>query len=137
MYYLFFQVHEYLRQKMCSLYENDCIFDKFECCWSGDDSAIMTGSYNNFFRMFDRVNKRDATLEASREIAKPKTVLKPRKVSHHLRFACPQNPASYIFRVHTIFTKYLLKYLIIVLKLNKLSNPTKMSRVFFVSTQST
>lgn len=40
----------------------------------------MTGSYNNFFRMFDRDSKRDVTLEASRENMKPKTVLKPRKV---------------------------------------------------------
>ena len=32
-----YQVHEYLRSKLCSLYENDCIFDKFECAWSGDD----------------------------------------------------------------------------------------------------
>lgn len=31
------QVHEYLRSKLCSLYENDCIFDKFECCWNGSD----------------------------------------------------------------------------------------------------
>nr|CAD7574652.1 unnamed protein product [Timema californicum] len=75
-----YPVHEYLRSKLCSLYENDCIFDKFECCWNGNDSAIMTGSYNNFFRMFDRTTRRDITLEASREIAKPKTVLKPRKV---------------------------------------------------------
>ncbi|XP_070539908.1 serine/threonine-protein phosphatase 2A 55 kDa regulatory subunit B alpha isoform-like isoform X2 [Ptychodera flava] len=75
-----FQVHEYLRSKLCSLYENDCIFDKFECVWNGTDSAIMTGSYNNFFRMFDRNTKRDITLEASRENAKPKQVLKPRRV---------------------------------------------------------
>uniref|UniRef100_A0AAY4BHE6 Serine/threonine-protein phosphatase 2A 55 kDa regulatory subunit B n=1 Tax=Denticeps clupeoides TaxID=299321 RepID=A0AAY4BHE6_9TELE len=26
-----YQVHDYLRSKLCSLYENDCIFDKFEC----------------------------------------------------------------------------------------------------------
>lgn len=75
-------MHEYLRSKLCSLYENDCIFDKFECCWSGNDSAIMTGSYNNFFRVFDRTTKRDLTLEAARDIAKPKTLLKPRKVSY-------------------------------------------------------
>ena len=41
----------------------------------------MTGSYNNFFRMFDRNLKKEVTYEASREIAKPKTLLKPRKVS--------------------------------------------------------
>lgn len=32
-----YHVHEYLRSKLCTLYENDCIFDKFECGWSGDD----------------------------------------------------------------------------------------------------
>uniref|UniRef100_A0A674JN17 Serine/threonine-protein phosphatase 2A 55 kDa regulatory subunit B n=1 Tax=Terrapene triunguis TaxID=2587831 RepID=A0A674JN17_9SAUR len=45
---------------------------------SGD--VIMTGSYNNFFRMFDRNTKRDVTLEASRENSKPRAILKPRKV---------------------------------------------------------
>ena len=80
-FFILFQVHEYLRSKLCSLYENDCIFDKFECCWNGNDTAIMTGSYNNFFRMFDRQSRQEVTYEASKEIAKPKTILKPRKVS--------------------------------------------------------
>uniref|UniRef100_A0A8C1REX1 Serine/threonine-protein phosphatase 2A 55 kDa regulatory subunit B n=1 Tax=Cyprinus carpio TaxID=7962 RepID=A0A8C1REX1_CYPCA len=53
-----YQVHEYLRSKF----------------------AIMTGSYNNFFRMFDRNTRRDITLEASRENSKPRAMLKPRKV---------------------------------------------------------
>nr|XP_008534846.1 PREDICTED: serine/threonine-protein phosphatase 2A 55 kDa regulatory subunit B gamma isoform [Equus przewalskii] len=75
-----YQVHDYLRSKLCSLYENDCIFDKFECAWNGSDSVIMTGAYNNFFRMFDRNTKRDVTLEASRESSKPRAVLKPRRV---------------------------------------------------------
>lgn len=44
-------------------------------------SVVMTGSYNNFFRMFDRGQRRDITLEASRENSKPMQVLKPRKVS--------------------------------------------------------
>ena len=35
-----YQVHEYLRSKLCSLYENDCIFDKFECAWSGNDRSV-------------------------------------------------------------------------------------------------
>ncbi|XP_053201931.1 serine/threonine-protein phosphatase 2A 55 kDa regulatory subunit B beta isoform-like [Panonychus citri] len=73
-------VHEYLRSKLCSLYENDYIFDKFECCFNGTDQFLMTGSYNNFFKIFDRHSKREVMLEASKEIAKPRTVLKPRKV---------------------------------------------------------
>ncbi|VDK73945.1 unnamed protein product [Dibothriocephalus latus] len=32
-----YHVHEYFRSKFCSLYENDCIFDKFECSWSPND----------------------------------------------------------------------------------------------------
>jgi serine/threonine-protein phosphatase 2A regulatory subunit B len=32
-----YSVHDYLRNKLCILYENDCIFDKFECCWSSND----------------------------------------------------------------------------------------------------
>uniref|UniRef100_A0AAY4DM12 Serine/threonine-protein phosphatase 2A 55 kDa regulatory subunit B n=1 Tax=Denticeps clupeoides TaxID=299321 RepID=A0AAY4DM12_9TELE len=76
-----YQVHEYLRAKLCFLYENDCIFDKFECCWNGSDSAIMSGSYNNFFRLFDRNSQRDITLEASRDANKPRATLKPRRVS--------------------------------------------------------
>jgi len=78
------QVHPYLTSKLCNLYENDCIFDKFECCWSGTDSAIMTGSYNNFFRIFD-LNKKDVTLEASKNWIKPKAPLKPKKVFNGVR----------------------------------------------------
>ena len=44
---------------------------------------FSTGSYNNFFRMFERSGRKEVTFEASREIAKPKTMLKPRKVSFY------------------------------------------------------
>lgn len=30
-------IHDELQSKLCELYENDCIFDKFECLFSGDD----------------------------------------------------------------------------------------------------
>uniref|UniRef100_A0A8C7Z2L0 Serine/threonine-protein phosphatase 2A 55 kDa regulatory subunit B n=1 Tax=Oryzias sinensis TaxID=183150 RepID=A0A8C7Z2L0_9TELE len=86
-----YQVHEYLRSKLCSLYENDCIFDKFECCWNGNDSVVMTGSYNNFFRMFDRGYQQDVTYEASRENSRPRSILKPRKISTGC--TCPTTPA--------------------------------------------
>lgn len=41
----------------------------------------MTGSYNNFFRMFDRETRRDVTLEASRDNMKARCILKPKKVA--------------------------------------------------------
>lgn len=33
-------IHDHLRGKLCDLYENDCIFDKFECVWGGDDKCV-------------------------------------------------------------------------------------------------
>jgi len=32
-----YPIHDYLRGKLCTLYENDCIYDKFECVWSSND----------------------------------------------------------------------------------------------------
>lgn len=63
-----FQVHEYLRPKLCDLYENDSIFDKFECCLSGDGLRVATGSYSNLFRVFGVApgSTESTTLEASK-----------------------------------------------------------------------
>ncbi|PHU00917.1 Serine/threonine protein phosphatase 2A 55 kDa regulatory subunit B beta isoform [Capsicum chinense] len=63
-----FQVHEYLRPKLCDLYENDSIFDKFECCRSGDGTRVATGSYSNLFRVFGCAagSTEATTLEASK-----------------------------------------------------------------------
>ncbi|KAJ9692117.1 hypothetical protein PVL29_011277 [Vitis rotundifolia] len=63
-----FQVHEYLRPKLCDLYENDSIFDKFECCLSGDGMRVATGSYSNLFRVFGCApgSTEATTLEASK-----------------------------------------------------------------------
>ena len=33
-------VHDHLRSKLCDLYENDCIFDKFECTFSGSGEYV-------------------------------------------------------------------------------------------------
>ncbi|CAK7353006.1 unnamed protein product [Dovyalis caffra] len=63
-----FQVHEYLRPKLCDLYENDSIFDKFECCLSGDGLRVASGSYSNLFRVFgcSDGSTEATTLEASK-----------------------------------------------------------------------
>lgn len=33
-------IHDHLRSKLCDLYENDCIFDKFECIFGGDGKCV-------------------------------------------------------------------------------------------------
>eukprot|EP00730_Choanoeca_flexa_P014127 TRINITY_DN6061_c0_g1_i2.p1 TRINITY_DN6061_c0_g1~~TRINITY_DN6061_c0_g1_i2.p1 ORF type:complete len:542 (+),score=68.80 TRINITY_DN6061_c0_g1_i2:141-1628(+) len=76
-----YNVHDYLKPKLCDLYENDSIFDKFEACWSGDDSHVMTGSYNNHFHIFGRESQDDVILQASRDaIEGPHHVLNPVQV---------------------------------------------------------
>jgi serine/threonine-protein phosphatase 2A regulatory subunit B len=73
-----FQVHDYLRPKLCDLYENDCIFDKFDACWSRDDNEILAGSYHNLFKVYDRSAEEGVCLEASRDnISGPTHTLKP------------------------------------------------------------
>lgn len=45
-------IHDHLRGKLCDLYENDCIFDKFECIWGGDDKCVYLYSYSLSIRSF-------------------------------------------------------------------------------------
>jgi len=66
-------VHEQLRSKLCDLYENDSIFDKFQCNFSGDNQRIMTGSYNNFFHVYDRNGRSDRCIEATKKPNKKPT----------------------------------------------------------------
>ncbi|KAG0231680.1 protein phosphatase 2A regulatory subunit cdc55 [Actinomortierella wolfii] len=67
-------IHDHLRNKLCDLYENDCIFDKFECTFSGDGSSVLTGSYNNNFYIYGRDGKSDVTLQADKSAFKAKRV---------------------------------------------------------------
>lgn len=55
--------------QLCDLYENDCIFDKFDCCMSGNGMRLATGSYSNTFRVMGRQPNAmpDTILEASRD----------------------------------------------------------------------
>jgi len=67
-------IHDHLRNKLCDLYENDCIFDKFECTFSGDGNNVLTGSYNNYFHIYDREGKSDIALQADKSAFKAKRI---------------------------------------------------------------
>lgn len=75
-----YPVHDYLRSRLCSLYENDSIFDRFECSWNGDDSKVITGTYNNFFRISDRQLGEDYCYEASRDMSTLGQILRNKRV---------------------------------------------------------
>lgn len=63
-----FKIHEHLRPKLSDLYNDDSIFDKFECCISGDGLHFATGSYSNNLRIFSHGvgNEEGITIEASK-----------------------------------------------------------------------
>ncbi|KAI8999236.1 protein phosphatase 2A regulatory subunit PR55 [Gaertneriomyces semiglobifer] len=67
-------IHDHLRTKLCDLYENDCIFDKFECTFSGNGSNVLTGSYNNFFHIYNRYTNSDTILQADKNTFRAKRV---------------------------------------------------------------
>ncbi|ORE08639.1 protein phosphatase 2A regulatory subunit PR55 [Rhizopus microsporus var. microsporus] len=65
-------IHDNLRSKLCDLYENDCIFDKFECSFSGDGNNLMTGSYSNNIHIFGRNDDSEVVLQADKSVFKSK-----------------------------------------------------------------
>jgi len=69
-------IHDHLRSKLCDLYENDCIFDKFECTMSHDGNLVLTGSYHNYFSIYDRNSKNEVQLEATKVASKIKKPVK-------------------------------------------------------------
>jgi len=65
-------IHEYLKVHLCDLYENDCIFDKFEAASSADGSRYVTGSYNNHFVIHHTLSQSNVTIEALKDPPKRK-----------------------------------------------------------------
>ncbi|RVX17707.1 Serine/threonine protein phosphatase 2A 55 kDa regulatory subunit B beta isoform [Vitis vinifera] len=96
-----FQVHEHLRPKLCDLYENDSIFDKFECCLSGDGLRVATGSYSNLFRVFgcSEGSTEATTLEANKN-PMMRQVQTPSRPSRSLgSLSCVGRRARFTFRI--------------------------------------
>lgn len=63
-----FKIHDHLNPRLCELYNNDSIFDKFDCCLSGDGAHFATGSYSNLLRIFSNGvgGAEGLTIEASK-----------------------------------------------------------------------
>jgi serine/threonine-protein phosphatase 2A regulatory subunit B len=57
-------VHEHIRPKLYELYENDSIFDKFECSFSNNDLHLLSGSYSNNFMIYDIAKNEPKYLQA-------------------------------------------------------------------------
>ena len=67
-------IHDHLRSKLCDLYDNDGIFDKFECTFSGKGDKVLTGSYDNNFMIYpvSEGAAGEVMLQADKSAFKPK-----------------------------------------------------------------
>jgi serine/threonine-protein phosphatase 2A regulatory subunit B len=61
-----YQVHDHLNTKLTDLYNNDMIFDKFECAVSQNGHNLVTGGYNSIFNVFDRQAQRVSSVSINR-----------------------------------------------------------------------
>jgi serine/threonine-protein phosphatase 2A regulatory subunit B len=64
-------IHD-LRNKLCDLYESDSIFDKFECTMDGTGLNILSGSYSNYFHVYNHETENDIVLQADKSVFQTK-----------------------------------------------------------------
>jgi serine/threonine-protein phosphatase 2A regulatory subunit B len=56
-------LQETMKTKLCEVFENDCIFDKFKLTSSNDGNTLLTGTYNNCFHVIDTVDGSNTQFE--------------------------------------------------------------------------
>ena len=62
---------------LCDLYENDCLFDKFEVNISNDSNFVLTGTYGNYLQIFDISGKtKPVFIHADKSVFKSKKLTK-------------------------------------------------------------
>jgi len=98
--------------QLCDLYENDCIFDKFDCAISGNGQYVTTGSYNNFLKVTGRQGGPETIVEASRDplrkrlqpqakVQRPVSHSKPNKPYAHHRAICSKRLSAWVQIKHS------------------------------------
>lgn len=58
-------VNENLRPRLGECYDNDYIFDKFECAFSKDGRTLLTGGYDSMFHSYSAVTGRRSSIQAT------------------------------------------------------------------------
>jgi len=76
-------IHDHLRGKLCDLYENDCIFDKFECNWGGDDKCVpfFRPIYITFDLAYLGTSSPDRTITSSEYLTRRRLVMLSSKLT--------------------------------------------------------
>ncbi|KAJ7897723.1 protein phosphatase 2A regulatory B subunit [Mycena olivaceomarginata] len=93
-------VHDHLKGRLCDLYENDCIFDKWECVWGAGGRQFLTGSYHNYFRVYDAEGPAegggsDVVLQADKAVLRTKKGGTGKSAPRSLREAMQTEPQDF------------------------------------------
>ncbi|KAJ7331361.1 protein phosphatase 2A regulatory B subunit [Mycena albidolilacea] len=93
-------VHDHLKGRLCDLYENDCIFDKWECVWGAGGRQFLTGSYHNYFRVYDAEGPaegggNDVVLQADKAVLRTKKGAMGKSAPRSLREAMQTEPQDF------------------------------------------
>ena len=70
-------VQETLKSKLCDMFENDCMEDRFGVGASWDGKTILTGNYNNGFHLLDEANTHYELNFKKTTVSKPMTKSSP------------------------------------------------------------
>lgn len=102
-------IQEALKSKLCDIFENDCIFDKFNLAVSKDSNTLLTGNYNNTFHTVDLNDSSNTQFEIN---YKKQTINKPMipgkatslsKMDYNRKtIACDFNPKANMFAVASL-----------------------------------
>jgi serine/threonine-protein phosphatase 2A regulatory subunit B len=65
-------VHDAIKPKLCDLYENDSIFDRFECAFNYDGTSVLSGSYSNMLRVTTVKDNTSDVIQADKSIFRSK-----------------------------------------------------------------
>lgn len=58
-----YNVNDYLEKKLCEVYENEAIFDKFDMVVSPNGKFVLTGSYNSNAHVIDVNNQSNCSID--------------------------------------------------------------------------
>lgn len=67
-------VQDSLKSKLCEIFQNDSIFDKFNIAASKDSNTVLTGNYNNCFHTIDVNDSQNTQYEIN---YKKQTITRP------------------------------------------------------------
>ena len=95
-------IHDHIKPRLCDLYDNDSVFDKFECSFNYDGSSILSGSYNNYLKVTNanadasasvRLSSMDL-IHADKSIFRNPSALKRTKSSNNSNNFLPNSNSS-------------------------------------------